>query len=84
MRNKPVDLTAADKARASKARKVLDAARPDERVLINYVRRDGVEKHYDGTVVERLGKDSHEAVVLDTIKGARTLNLWRVKSVSLY
>lgn len=82
--NKTVLLTAADKGRASKARTMLDAAATDERVLVNYVRRDGVTKRYDGTIVERLGVDDKEAVVLDTVEGPRTLNLWRMKSVNLY
>lgn len=83
MHNKTTILTAADKSRASKARTMLNAAAPGERVLVNYVRRDGVTKHYEGPVVSRIGTGDKEAVVLDTLDGPRSLNLWRAKSVVL-
>ena len=82
--NKTVLLTAADKARATKARKMLDAAEGyGERVLVNYVKRDGTEKRVEGAILSRLGVDDKEAVILDTIEGPRTINVWRAKSVVL-
>lgn len=81
--NATVTLTAADKGRASKARTMLNAAAPGERVLVNYVRRDGTAKRYEGPVVSRIGTADKEAVVLDTLDGPRSLNLWRAKSVVL-
>lgn len=81
--NKTVLLTAADKARATKARNMLAARGEGERVLLNYVRRDGVAKHIEGPVIEFVGSDDKEAVIIDTLDGPRTVNLWRTKSVTL-
>lgn len=82
--NKTVLLTAADKGRATKARNMLAQAKEGETVLANYVRRDGENKMVEGSIIEFVGTEDKEAVVLDTIAGPRTINLWRIKSVSLY
>jgi len=80
--NATVVLTAADKARATKARKMLDAMDKNDRVLVHYERRDGVARYYEGEVLSRLGENDKEAAIIDTPSGPRTLNLWRMKNVS--
>lgn len=82
MRNAPVVLTAADKARATKARKALAAHQYGDVVIVKHTKRDGTEQVLVGNIVAVVGATpDKEAVVLRTDKGDRSANLWRVKSI---
>lgn len=80
--NATVTLTAADKARATKARNVLDAVCENDRVLVHFVKRDGTARYLEGPVLSRVGTADKEAVVVETIEGPRSANLWSIKNVS--
>lgn len=83
-RNATVVLSAADKGRATKARKMLAyATEHGENVLVNFTKRDGSPRHIEGPVVSIVGHNDHEAVVVDTIEGPRSANLWTIRSVVL-
>lgn len=81
--NKTVALSAADKGRATKARNMLAHVQYGDMVAVNYVKRDGTPTVLEGNLVNLIGKDDKEAVVLRTVKGERSANLWRIKSVML-
>ena len=81
MRNSTIVLTAAQKGKATKARKAL-AGRVNETVTVNFVKRDGTEATITGQVLGFVGKDDKEAVSLVVRdKGYRSANLWTIKSV---
>lgn len=74
-------LTAADKARATKARKAL-SGRENSTVTVNYVKRDGTADTLTGQMLGFVGEGDKEAVtVVIKGKGFRSANLWTVKSV---
>lgn len=81
-RNATVVLSAADKGRATKARNMLDVAAKSDRVLIHFTKRDGTDRYIEGPVLSRVGEGDHEAVVVDTVQGPRSANLWTIKNVS--
>ena len=84
MRNSTVVLSAADKARATKAKNMLAQVQYGDRVLVNFTKRDGTVKRMEGHIVNIVGgTPDKEAVVLDTIEGPRSANLWSIKSVNL-
>jgi hypothetical protein len=81
MRNSTVVLSAADKARATKARKAL-AGKVNETVTVNFTKRDGTPSTITGQVLGFVGEGDKEAVSLVvTGKGYRSANLWTVKSI---
>jgi hypothetical protein len=81
MRNAPVVLTAAQKGKATKARKAL-AGKVNETVTVNFVKRDGTESTMTGQVLGFVGEGDKEAVSLVIRdKGYRSANLWTIKSI---
>jgi len=81
MRNSTIVLTAAQKGKATKARKAL-AGRVNETVTVNFVKRDGTEATITGQVLGFVGENDKEAVSLVVRdKGYRSANLWTIKSV---
>lgn len=80
--NKTVVLTAADKGRATKARKALAKHQYGDVVIVKHTKRDGTEQVLVGNILAMVGEAADkEAVVLRTDKGDRSANLWRIKSV---
>lgn len=52
-----------------------------EWVTVTGVKRDGSERTYVGTLDRLVGKDSHEAVVIETRDGLKSMNLYNIKSL---
>ena len=74
-------LSAAEKGKATKARKAL-AGREGQTVTLNYTKRDGSEAVLTGQVLGFVGEGDKEAVSLVIRdKGYRSANLWNIKSV---
>lgn len=78
MHNKTIALTASQKSVASQVRQSLAGLQYGDKVEIGFVKRDHSASTIVGHVVNVVGENDKEAVVLLTDKGHRSANLWAV------
>lgn len=83
-RNTTFALSVAQTTRANVARREVASLGAHNALTVNYIKRGGSDATLSGRVIGIVGKDSTEAVKIDTDKGPRSANLWAVKSVSVY
>lgn len=83
MHNKTIVLTAAQKSVASQVRHALAGRQYGDVVVIDFVKRDGTNSTLTGSIVNLIGENDKEAVVIATEKGHRSANLWAVKGMSV-
>lgn len=81
MRNPDFTLTDQQVATANVARGQIVTRSTGERVVISGTKRDGSPRAYVGNIVGLVGKDSHEAVIIETADGRKSMNLYNVKDV---
>lgn len=78
---KPVALTAVQMKQASKVRPLLNA-KVGMVADIEFVKADGTSSTLAGIVTEVKGADDKEVVLVETDKGYRSANVYRVVKVS--
>ena len=81
MRNPAFTLSDAQIDRANYVRGQVFSRATGEEVTVAGVKRDGSERVYTGTIVGIVGKDSHEALVIETSEGRKSLNLYNIRRV---
>ena len=81
MRNPAFTLTDTQIDQANYVRGQVFSRAAGEEVTVSGVKRDGSERTYTGTIVGIVGQDSHEALVLETSQGRKSLNLYNIRRV---
>lgn len=76
---KSIALTEREVIRAAAVRSLLNVG---ERVTLSYVKRDGTESTLTGRVESLKGEGDKETVTVETDKGYRSANMYRILSVS--
>jgi hypothetical protein len=81
MRNPAFTLSPAQVIAANYFRGQVLSRPQGEWITVSGVKRDGSERTYVGAVEGLVGKDSHEAVVINTRDGRKSMNLYNIRSL---